>query len=219
MKNLIRYLLSHKKVALLSAAGVIAAVVVCVIMINSGGVRVCLDAGHGGSDVGAIGANDRYEKDDNLAMTLAVRDELKKMGIKTVLTRKSDKFVSLQKRSRLANRKNATVFVSIHRNSAEDKFAAGFEAWVHSEAPQKDTLLAQTIMEKLEQEGISKNRGVKNGSAGGNSDYHINSATNMPSCLLELGFISNAGDNALFDSSIYLYARAIAEGIAEYLEQ
>lgn len=80
--------------------------------------HVVLDAGHGGKDPGAIGSFSK-EKDIALAVTLKVRDILKRESpqLKTTLTRDSDFFVELKGRHAIANKANADVFVSIHINS------------------------------------------------------------------------------------------------------
>ena len=80
--------------------------------------HVVLDAGHGGKDPGAIGSFSK-EKDIALAVTLKVRDILKRASpqLKTTLTRDSDFFVELKGRHAIANKANADLFVSIHINS------------------------------------------------------------------------------------------------------
>jgi len=80
--------------------------------------HVVLDAGHGGKDPGAIGSFSK-EKDIALAVTLKVRDILKRESpqLKTTLTRDSDFFVELKGRHAIANKANADLFVSIHINS------------------------------------------------------------------------------------------------------
>lgn len=176
---------------------------------------VCLDAGHGGQDVGAIGKNDRYEKDDNLRVALLVRDALETRGIRVLMTRDEDVFISLEDRCKLANRKKADLFVALHRNSAES--GSGVEIWVLSTEPQVDTALANSILAELESVGISKKRGVRFGLAGKTGNYYVNSNTKMPSCLVELGFITSDADNALFDEKLAEYASAIADGIEQTL--
>lgn len=177
---------------------------------------VCLDAGHGGDDVGAVGSQNRYEKDDNLRLTLLVAEKLKSDGIKVVLTRDDDTFISLEKRCDIANRKKAALFIALHRNSADS--GSGVEIWVKSTAPQEDMLLASGILENLENVGISKSRGVKTGIiSNADGDYYINKNTDMPSCLVEMGFITNDNDNDLFDEKLNEYASAIANGIIETL--
>lgn len=177
---------------------------------------VCLDAGHGGDDVGAIGESNRYEKDDNLKLTLLVAEKLKADNIRVILTRDDDTFISLDNRCKIANRKKATLFVALHRNSADS--GSGVEIWAESSAPENGMLLADNILAKLDEVGISKNRGVKTGIiSNANGDYYVNKHTDMPSCLVEMGFITSDDDNKLFDDNLDKYASAIADGICETL--
>ncbi len=177
-------------------------------------VDVVIDPGHGGSDVGAQ-YEGRNEKDDNLDLALLVAEKLEESGIKVKLTRNDDTFISLEKRCKIANRRRAKLFVSLHRNSAES--GKGVEIWISSEEPENDTVLAKNILEGLENVGISKSRGVKSGYARGDGNYYVNSHTNMPSCLAEIGFITSEEDNTLLDSNLDAYAKAIAEAIKKSL--
>ena len=73
---------------------------------------VCLDAGHGADDVGATSTGGaRLEKDDNLRLTLKVRDRLEEKGVKVVLTRGDDSDITLKERCKLANRKRCDFFL------------------------------------------------------------------------------------------------------------
>lgn len=202
------------KIALVGAISIIIAVAVAAFILGDT-AQVVIDAGHGGSDVGAE-YNGRYEKDDNLALALLVEENLEKMGIDAVMTRDDDTYISLEKRCKIANRKQAQLFVSLHRNSAEG--ANGVEIWVSSEEPEADMQLAENIMQGLDEAGISQNRGVKSGYARGDGNYYVNSHTDMPSCLVELGFINSETDNALFDQNHEAYAEAIANAIADSLQ-
>lgn len=179
-------------------------------------VQVVIDPGHGGSDVGAE-YNGRYEKDDNLEIALLVYEKLEKMGIEACLTRDSDEFIELEDRCNLANRRQAQLFVSLHRNSAEG--ANGVEIWISGEEPEADNTLAENILNSLDAVGISQNRGVKSGYARGEGDYYVNSHTDMPSCLVELGFINSETDNKLLDENMQAYADAIAKAIAQSLTE
>ena len=181
---------------------------------------VCVDAGHGGSSIGAVYGNDeRLEKDDNLKLSLLVAEELEKQGVSVIMTRESDKDVSLEKRCRMANFGQADYFLCIHRNSSENKEANGIEIWISNTATEKEIDVAQGILEKLSDKGLSVERGIKKGFRSGSGDYYINSKTKMPSCLLEIGFISNYEDNLAFDENIEEYAKAIAEAIIDSYEQ
>lgn len=180
-------------------------------------ISVCLDAGHGGDDCGAING-ERLEKDDNLRLTLLVRDKLQEQGVKVYLTRSDDTYLTLQERCDIANRKKCTLFVALHRNSAES--GSGVEMWVKNTPSDTEWALAENMLNALSQVGISKARGVKSGYAkNADGNYYVNAHTDMPSCLAEIGFITSDTDNELFDKNIEAYAEAIAEGILKTLKE
>jgi len=78
---------------------------------------IVIDAGHGGKDSGAVGPNKRYEKHSVLSVSKYVYNNLKAQGYKVYLTRNRDKFIKVNNRTILANRKKADIFISIHANS------------------------------------------------------------------------------------------------------
>ncbi len=95
---------------------------------------VVLDAGHGGKDAGAIGVTGVREKDVNLGIVLKIgkliEEELP--TVKVVYTRKTDKFVEIYKRGKIANENNGKLFISVHCNSTPQKTedARGFEVYL-----------------------------------------------------------------------------------------
>lgn len=176
--------------------------------------KVCLDAGHGGSDSGAVSKDGkRFEKDDDLALTLKIKENLEAQGVTVVLTRDDDSYVSLGDRCRIANRKRCDLFVSVHRNSA-DSGASGIEAWISNTAGTSESRIAGEIVKAVCAVTEQANRGVKRGYRGNAvGNYYVNSDTKMPSLLLECGFISNESDNSVFDSTLDETAKAIADAI------
>ena len=93
---------------------------------------VVIDAGHGGKDPGAISANKKlYEKDVTLKVALMVGESIKKNHpeVKVLYTRKTDVFVGLNDRARMANKANADLFISIHTNAANSRTAKGVETY------------------------------------------------------------------------------------------
>ena len=91
---------------------------------------VVLDAGHGGKDPGKVGYKNVKEKDIALSIVLQVGKLLEKQGnIKVIFTRKTDVFVNLWERGRIANKADADLFVSVHCN-AHNTQASGAETWV-----------------------------------------------------------------------------------------
>lgn len=184
---------------------------------------VVIDAGHGGYDGGSTADGvTRLEKDDNLQLALRTEERLKEYdGVTVLMTRSNDEFISLEDRCKLANDAGADLFVSLHRNCAE--VGNGVEIWIDSAEDRVDRLLAEYILELLDDVGISRNRGLKYGFRGvtdENSDnesdsYYVNAHTDMPSCLIELGFLTAEEDNINFDTHLEEYAEAIARGIVE----
>ncbi len=80
--------------------------------------RIIVDPGHGGHDTGALDPSRRYrEKDAVLQIALRLRRHLKRMGFDVVMTRSSDRFIKLHRRTRYANIKHGDIFVSIHANA------------------------------------------------------------------------------------------------------
>jgi len=92
--------------------------------------RVVLDPGHGGRDVGALGASGIREKDVTLDVAHRVAPILAAQGIQVVLTRDDDNFVSLEERTARANAFAADLFVSIHCNASESRAPRGIETYV-----------------------------------------------------------------------------------------
>lgn len=185
----------------------------------SGDPYVCLDAGHGADDVGAANG-DRYEKDDDLKLTLKIREKLEAMGIKVYLTRDDDSDVTLDERCKSANKKHCTLFVSIHRNSAEDKKANGIEAWFSRNPKGDEYTLAENLVSNICNLTGQQNRGIKKGFRDNSfGDYYINSDTDMPSLLLEVGFITNDNDNKIFDEKLDEAAEVIAKTIYDHIQK
>lgn len=179
---------------------------------------VCLDAGHGADDVGATSTGGaRLEKDDNLRLTLKVRDRLEEKGVKVVMTRGDDSDITLKERCKLANRKRCDFFLSLHRNSSVS--GTGFEAWIAKEPKGNEEETAEKLVAALSDISGLPNRGVKRGyrNSSGNN-YYVNSNTNMPSILLEVGFVTNEEDNKSFDKSLDENAEAIADIIFESIQ-
>jgi len=89
-----------------------------------------LDPGHGGKDPGAIGAGGIAEKDIVLSIAKKLAAKLRKeMRVEVVLTRKDDRFVELEDRTKLANKENADLFISLHMNASENTEAKGIETY------------------------------------------------------------------------------------------
>lgn len=177
---------------------------------------VCIDPGHGGSDQGASWEG-RLEKEDNLAVALALQRALADRNICAVLTRSEDTALTLEERVAFAQQQQADYYISLHRNYA-DVSACGVEIWVAEQCSDAALALARDVEEGLVSVGIQNDRGVRQGSQSGEGDYYVLSHTTMPAILIELGFLQDAEDNRLLDKHLQAYAEAIASAVATVAE-
>lgn len=167
---------------------------------------IVLDAGHGGSDPGAV-YNGRQEKDDVLALVLAIGAILEYNGMDVYYTRTTDIYESPYEKAQEANRIGADYFVSIHRNSSPyPNQYSGIESLVYNQYSEA-ARMAYNINFQLEQIGFV-NHGIKE-----RQNLVVLNSTQMPSVLVEVGFINNDTDNLLFTEQFDDIAQAIADGI------
>ena len=169
---------------------------------------VVIDPGHGGPDKGGRWGQ-VYEK--HLALDTATRleSQLKQKGINTVMTRRSDYFISLPQRVSIANRYRNAIFVSVHYNYTWKSDVNGLETYYCS--PQSQSL-AQYVHAGMLKRVRTANRGVKF------ARYYVIRNTTIPAILVECGFVSHASERNRMKSAWFRdsLARGIAEGIMRY---
>lgn len=171
---------------------------------------ICLDAGHGGSDPGAV-HEARKEKSDNLKIARAVGKELAaEYEISVKHTRTTDIFEKPIKKAQDANGFDADLFVSFHRN-AYNGTAKGFEALVYKRSGDAGKL-ASRVCSRMEDLGF-KDRGVKV-----RTDLTVLKSTKMPAVLFEVGFIDNDADNKIFDQKFDKIVSVFVKSIAEIMD-
>ncbi|MCI9318440.1 MAG: N-acetylmuramoyl-L-alanine amidase [Lachnospiraceae bacterium] len=169
---------------------------------------VVMDAGHGGSNPGAT-YNGRQEKDDALALALAVGRILEQNGVDVYYTRTTDIYESPYQKAMEGNALGADYFVSIHRNSSPyPNQYTGIETLVYNRYGEA-ARLARNINDQLVQVGY-EDQGVNE-----RTNLVVLNRTEMPSVLVEVGFINTDADNQLFDERFDETANAIAQGILE----
>lgn len=169
---------------------------------------VFLDAGHGGANPGAV-FEGRQEKDDTLALTLAVGEILAANGVDVLYSRTADVFSTPAARALEANNANADYFISIHRNSSPiPNQYTGIESLVYNKYGTA-ARIARNINQNLEAVGFA-DQGVNE-----RTNLAVLRRTRMPAVLVEVGFINNTNDNLLFDERFDAIAQAIADGILE----
>lgn len=170
---------------------------------------IVIDAGHGGTDVGAT-REGIYEKDLTLDMSKRLADILKKKGYNVLMVRSSDVYVSLQDRVEFAEKNQADIFVSIHVNSSVTPDGNGLET--HYYTPQSYEF-AQIVHKEFASAINSKDRGLFK------SKFYVINHTTCPSILVETGFISNPEERKALMTTERKQktAEAVAKGIIKYL--
>lgn len=169
---------------------------------------VAIDAGHGGSDYGAI-YNGRNEKDDNLKLAMAVGKILENNGVDVFYIRTTDEYETPFKKATDANNSNADYFISIHRNSsATPGEYNGVQSLIFDDSGIK-AQIARNINKNLTDIGF-KDLGVDE-----RPNLVVLKRTKMPAVLVETGFINNEKDNRLFDDNFDAIAQGIADGILQ----
>lgn len=179
---------------------------------SRGYYKVFIDAGHGGSDPGALGFGYR-ESDLNLQVAKKVESKLKSKGIDVKMSRSSDIYYSLSERAEMANDYGADAFVSIHQNSAESASANGIETY-YNKNKEEDKPLSNDIQKQVINQAGATNRGVKN------AGFTVLVKSDMISALVECGFITNELEVKKLSDSAYQdkLATGIADGIENYLK-
>ena len=177
---------------------------------------IVLDAGHGGSDSGAVGSIDGniiLEKNLTLEITNRVKTVLENAGYVVEMTRTGDTLPSLQERPAQANAQNAAVFVSIHINSVDNAPDANGTEVFYSTQNNDDGYgttsqrLASNILKRMLYYMNSTSRGVKV------AEHAVTRRCNMPAALAEVGFITNPTE--VYNMTTDEYQQKAAQGIAE----
>ncbi|HHW20428.1 N-acetylmuramoyl-L-alanine amidase [Thermodesulfovibrio thiophilus] len=217
---------------------------------------IVIDPGHGGKDPGAIGPTGLKEKDVVLDVALKVRELLKSdPQYDIVLTRDQDIFIPLNKRTEIANKINADLFISIHANASTNSYARGVETYLlnwtddeeairvaarenaisvkkmkqlkgelgfmlaslEREAKRDDSVrlagyIHNSMADELKNDFSRHNNGVKQ------ALFYVLVGAQMPSCLLEISYISNPEEERLLDDESYRMkiAQSLVEGIKNY---
>lgn len=177
---------------------------------TTGKHKVVIDAGHGGSDVGAT-RNGTHEKFITLDVAKRVEKLLKAQGYGVLMTRTGDTFVSLSDRVTMSEEYKPDIFVSIHVNSSTSESSKGIETHYYH---QESIPLAQTVHASLASAIDSPNRGLFK------SKFYVINHTTDPAILVEIGFISNTSERAalLGEARKQATAKAIVEGINNYFK-
>lgn len=195
-------------------------------------LTICLDAGHGVGDVGAIspfkdgGGNEIYEKDINYELVLIIKEDLEAMGYEVILPRGGDDEdpvagyddegkSGIVQRVKFANKNKYDLYISIHCNSFSDESVSGTRLYYNKgNNSKKNKKLAASLSSAIKAKFSVEPKTYDN------ADLYAVTATNMPACLIEIGFITNKGDlDKMLDPSWRDdFADALSVGISNYLK-
>ena len=178
---------------------------------------IVIDPGHGGEEEPGCVFGNVYEKELDLEIAKKLQAKLEKEYSRVIMTRTEDVNVYLNERARIANRENADLFISIHQNALEDDdVTSGIETWYN---PVKDTeskILAQNIQENIIKTTNANDLGIKE-----SKGLIVTQKTEMPSCLVETGFLSSTKERQKLAEDDYQdkIVEGIYNGIKSYFEE
>lgn len=172
---------------------------------------IVIDPGHGGMDGGCV-FDDVLEKEINREIAWEVTKKLRKMGYKVVLVRKGDDYTEKMDRVEQANKLNARLYVSIHQNSCEVNSVSGIETWYGGNDKSGDS---RRLADLIQQETV-KSTGAVGRELVSDEELYVVNNSNMPSCLIETGFLSNKEEREKLCTEEY--REQIAEGIVNGIE-
>lgn len=197
------------------------------VMIGKEQICIVLDAGHGGDDPGKIGINGVREKEVNLAITQKVKYYLEANGIKVILTRVGDeglydanaenkKVQDMKRRIAIMEETKPLATVSIHQNSYPEEYVKGAQVFYHKDSKAGEKLAA-ILQESLRSRLAPENhRQIK-----ANDSYYLLKKTQIPTVIVECGFLSNSREAALLSEEEYQdkVAWAIHMGVMQYINE
>jgi N-acetylmuramoyl-L-alanine amidase len=178
---------------------------------------VTIDPGHGGKDSGAIGLNGLREVDVILPIALRVAKILNEKGVATQLTRDSDYFVGLDQRVIMSRNAGASIFVSIHANSIDNRpDVNGLETYYYGKGLELADTVHRSVLERMDSNRRSQmlnDRGTRS------ARFLVLRKSEIPAILVEVGYLTSPDESLLLADQQYRdqMADAIAYGILRYL--
>ncbi|GEK90876.1 N-acetylmuramoyl-L-alanine amidase [Alkalibacterium kapii] len=174
---------------------------------------IIVDPGHGGRDPGAVSSNEITEKEVTLNTSLMLADRLEQAGANVILTRGTDKYISLDDRVYYAHKNKADAFISLHYDSVKEaNTMSGTTTYYYSESEKP---LANIINQQLKKDISLNNNGVRHG------NYQVLRQNGQPSVLLELGYLNNDHDIEIVNTKAYQsrVADSIYNALDHYFSQ
>jgi N-acetylmuramoyl-L-alanine amidase len=185
-----------------------------------GDLLVGIDAGHGGSDPGALSMVGISEKEITLDIALRVRELLTAMRVNTTLTRADDRRLPKEERIRFVSRKDLDLFISIHCDAAESPSATGVTTYTHGFDPPSRALAACIQGELVKAMGLP-DRGVCPDTKIHRTGFYILRNAACPAVLIEAGFVSHAPTALQLSRPEFRQraAQGIVDGLRKYWDR
>ena len=176
------------------------------------GKKICINAGHGGSDPGAISIRGIMEKDLTLKTALKLQRILSESGAIVMMPREGDETLSLDERVDYVNRNKPDLLVSIHYNAHDRRSLSGTETYY---CKSKDLPLAKAVHSFLISRLKRRNGGIRK------AKMYILNHTNVPGVLLEPAYISNKSEERLVCDSKFQdkLVKAVVDGIKKFFKK
>lgn len=171
---------------------------------------IIIDAGHGGEDEGCCWDNIE-EKEINLKLAEMLKSSLEELGFRVLLTRAEDAYISLEERVKIANEAEGDLFISIHQNASEDKTVQGVETWYCEESGEESRRLAKLMQQYAVLYSKGKDRGIVESDV-----LYVIRECEMPSCLIETGFLSNNKERERLITEEY--AKKLVQGMSDAVQ-
>jgi len=170
--------------------------------------RICIDAGHGGIELGAVYGG-YMEKHLNFSISNLLEEELQKKGFLTRMTRNNDTFVALSQRAHISNEFKANYFISVHCNAFGNHIPKGFEVYYYKSGQ----ALANAVAQGIAKDSVTTVRYAKQ------ANFSVLLLTQCPAILIENGYMSNPKDLAELTNLNHrkLLAKSIANSVFNYV--
>lgn len=175
-------------------------------------LKIAIDAGHGGSATGAVGATGAQEKEYTLLFAEELDRLLKKKGIQTVMTRTADVDVPMPDRLRQLKAEDPHLLISLHLNSSSNKSAAGTSTYYRHVGFRP---LTTHILDRMLELDLKEFGNI------GSFNFSLSGPTEYPNCLVEVAFLSNEEDEKrILDPAFHKdVAERIYKGIRDWLRE
>lgn len=176
-------------------------------------LKIAIDAGHGGSNSGAVGIKTGIkEKDCNLLVAKELETYLKRRGAEVFMTRNSDENISMTDRTLMLREENPDLLISIHHNASSNPNINGVSTYYRYIGFKPLTI---NVLNRMLELGLNDFGNI------GNFNFSLNGPTEFPNCLVEVAFMSNEADEIRISDPRFQKkaAKKIRKGIIDWLRE